>query len=120
MVCLARIITFQSLFEFTKCRELSDVDGNFIPCFQSRIVKAFLDIFKNLPGPCDVIVYFMLHRGQSELDTPAVAHFAVSKVGMTFSDFFSLSSFLLHHWYSAIFCQKEVKRNGWWHPAFCK
>ena len=46
MVCLARIITFQLLFEFTKCRELSDIDGNFIPCFQSRIVKAFLDIFK--------------------------------------------------------------------------
>ena len=46
MVCLARIITFQLLFEFTKCRELSDIDGNFIPCFQSQIVKAFLDIFK--------------------------------------------------------------------------
>ena len=46
MVCLARIITFQLLFEFTKRRELSDIDGNVIPCFQSRIVKAFLDIFK--------------------------------------------------------------------------
>ena len=31
MACLARIITFQLLFEFTKCRELSDIDGNFIP-----------------------------------------------------------------------------------------
>ena len=29
MVCLARIITSQLLFEFTKCRELSDIDGNF-------------------------------------------------------------------------------------------
>ena len=46
MVCLARIITFQLLFEFTKSRELSDIDENFIPCFQSRIVKAFLEIFK--------------------------------------------------------------------------
>ena len=27
MVCLARIITFQLLFEFTKCRELSDISS---------------------------------------------------------------------------------------------
>ena len=45
MLCLAAIITFQLLFEFTKCRELSDVDGNVVPGFQSRVVKAFLDIF---------------------------------------------------------------------------
>ena len=30
----------------TKCKEHSDIDGNTIPSFQSRIVKAFLDIFK--------------------------------------------------------------------------
>ena len=46
MLCLAAIISFQLLFEFTKCRELSDVDGNIVPGFQSRVVKAFLDIFK--------------------------------------------------------------------------
>ena len=46
MLCLAAIITFQLLFEFTKCRELSDVDGNIVPGFQSRVVKALLDIFK--------------------------------------------------------------------------
>ena len=42
----ARIITFQLLFESIKCRELSDIDGNIVPSFQSRIVKAFLDVFK--------------------------------------------------------------------------
>ena len=47
-----RVFSFQLvkylklLFESTKCRELSDVDGNIIPSFQSRIMKAFLDIFK--------------------------------------------------------------------------
>ena len=49
MVCLARIITFQLLFEFTKCRELSDIDGNFIPCFQSRIVKPFCTKRQQVP-----------------------------------------------------------------------
>ena len=46
-----------------KCRELSDIDGNFIPCFQSRIVKAFLDIFQviswdlQVPAvPCSVVL----------------------------------------------------------------
>ena len=46
MLCSARIFTFQLLFEFTKCRELSDIDGNIVPGLQSRIVKAFLDIFE--------------------------------------------------------------------------
>ena len=46
MLCSARIITFQLLFEFTNRRELSDIDGNIVPGFQSRIVKAFLDVFK--------------------------------------------------------------------------
>ena len=46
MLCSARINTFQLLFEFTKCRELSDIDGNIVPSFESRIVKAFLDKFK--------------------------------------------------------------------------
>ena len=35
MFFLARIITFQLLFESIKCRELSDIDGNIIPNFQS-------------------------------------------------------------------------------------
>ena len=46
MLCSARVIDFQLLFEFTKCRDLSDIDGNIVPGFQSRIVKAFLDVFK--------------------------------------------------------------------------
>ena len=46
MSCSARIITFQLLFEFTKCKELYNTDGNIVPCIQSRIVKTFLDIFK--------------------------------------------------------------------------
>ena len=46
MLCLAAIITFQLLFEFTKFRELSDIDGNIVPSFQSRVLKAFLHIFK--------------------------------------------------------------------------
>ena len=33
-------------FESTKCRELSDANGNFVPSFQCRIMKAFLDVFK--------------------------------------------------------------------------
>ena len=44
MLCFAAITTFQLLFEFTKFRELSDVDGNIVPGFQSRVVKALLDI----------------------------------------------------------------------------
>ena len=31
MLCSARIITFQFLFESIKCRELSDIDGNIVP-----------------------------------------------------------------------------------------
>ena len=46
MLCLAAIKTFQLLFEFTKCRELFDIDGNIVPSFQSRVVKAFLLILK--------------------------------------------------------------------------
>ena len=46
MLCSARIITIQLLFEFTKRRELPDIDGNIVPGFQSRIVNAFLDVFK--------------------------------------------------------------------------
>ena len=42
MLCLAAIITFQLLFEFTKCRELSDIDENVVPSFQSRVLKALL------------------------------------------------------------------------------
>ena len=48
MLFLAGIITCQLLFEFTKCRKLSDINGNIVPSFQSRIVKAFLDIFRVL------------------------------------------------------------------------
>ena len=46
MLCSARLITFQFLFESTKCRELSGTDGNIVLSFQSRIVKAFLGVFK--------------------------------------------------------------------------
>ena len=46
MLCSARIITFQLLFDFTKCREISYIDRNIVPSFQSRIVKALLDKFK--------------------------------------------------------------------------
>ena len=46
MLCLAAIITFQLVFEFTKCRELLDIGGNIVPSFQCRVVKAFLHIFK--------------------------------------------------------------------------
>ena len=46
MLCLVAIITFQLLFEFSKCRELFDIDGNIVPSFQSRVEKAFLHIFK--------------------------------------------------------------------------
>ena len=49
MLCSARIISFQLLFEFTKCRELSDIDGNIVPGFQSRIAKVFRDVFKVIP-----------------------------------------------------------------------
>ena len=35
MLCSARKIIFQLLFESIKCRELSDIDGNIIPSFQS-------------------------------------------------------------------------------------
>ena len=35
MFCSARVITFQLLFECIKCRELSDIDGNIVPSFQS-------------------------------------------------------------------------------------
>ena len=35
MLCSARKITFQLLFESIKCRELSDIDGNIVPSFQS-------------------------------------------------------------------------------------
>ena len=45
-LCSASIITFQVLFKCAKYRELSDIDRNIVPSFQSRIVKAFLDIFK--------------------------------------------------------------------------
>ena len=62
MLCLVAIITFQLLFEFTKCRELSDIDGNSGPSFQSRVLKAFLHIFKviswdlQVPAvPCSVV-----------------------------------------------------------------
>ena len=62
MLCLAAIITFQLLFEFTKCRELSDIDGNIVPSFQIRVLKAFLHIFKvvswdlQVPAiPCSVV-----------------------------------------------------------------
>ena len=34
------------LFASTKCKELSDVDGNIIQSIQSRIVKALLNVFK--------------------------------------------------------------------------
>ena len=34
------------VFESIKCRELSDIDGDIVPSFQSRIMKAFLDVFK--------------------------------------------------------------------------
>ena len=40
------IITLQLLFESTKCKELSDTDGNIFPSFHSRILKAFLDVFR--------------------------------------------------------------------------
>ena len=46
MLCLAAIITFQLLFEFTKCRELSDIYVTIVPSSQSRVLKAFLHIFK--------------------------------------------------------------------------
>ena len=35
MLCSACIITFQLLFESIKCKELSDIDGNNVPSFQS-------------------------------------------------------------------------------------
>ena len=43
---LSSYSNFQLLFEFSKYRELSDIDENIVPSFQSRILKAFLDIFK--------------------------------------------------------------------------
>ena len=46
MLLLAGIITFQLLFELTKCRKLSNINGKIVPRFQSQIVKGFLDIFK--------------------------------------------------------------------------
>ena len=46
MLCSARFATFQLLSESTKCRELSDINGNIVLSFQTRIVEAFLDIFK--------------------------------------------------------------------------
>ena len=56
MVCLARIITFHLLFEFTKCRELSDTDGNFIPRFQGVFLflpfaKLMKEIVYSVPNP---------------------------------------------------------------------
>ena len=50
MLLLAGIITFQLLFEFTKCRELPDINGNIVPSFQSRIVKAFHGYFLEFVG----------------------------------------------------------------------
>ena len=37
---------FSIVFDSTKCRELSEIDGNIVSSFQSRIVKDFLGIFK--------------------------------------------------------------------------
>ena len=54
------------LFESTKCRELSDANGNVIPSFQSRIMKAFLDVFK--------IVSW-------DLKVPAIPCYAVGELG---------------------------------------
>ena len=49
-------------FESTKCKELSDANGNFVPSFQCRIMKAFLVVFKivswdlKIPAiPCYVV-----------------------------------------------------------------
>ena len=55
IVCSARIVTFQLLFEFSKCRELSDIDGNIVTSLQSRIVTAFLDIFKVISWDLQVL-----------------------------------------------------------------
>lgn len=43
---LAHKIAFRLLFESIMCMELSDVNGNIVPNFYSRIVKGFLDVFK--------------------------------------------------------------------------
>ena len=39
-------ISSKLVFESTKCRQLSDIDWNIVPSFKSRIVKAFLRVFK--------------------------------------------------------------------------
>ena len=44
------------LFESAKRRELSDVNGNVVPSFQCRIMKAFLDVFKIVPWDLKVPV----------------------------------------------------------------
>ena len=36
MLCSARVITFQLLFESIKCRELSDIDGNTFQAFRAE------------------------------------------------------------------------------------
>ena len=53
-------------FESTKCRELSDANGNVVPSFQCRIMKAFLDVFK--------IVSW-------DLKVPAIPFYVVGELG---------------------------------------
>ena len=42
-------------FEPVECRKLSDVDGNIVPSFKSRVMKAFLYafnvVFEGISGP---------------------------------------------------------------------
>ena len=60
MLCSARIITFQLLFEFTKCRELFDIYGNIVLVFQRRIVKAFLTYSGLFLGICRSLHFLVL------------------------------------------------------------
>ena len=45
MFTIALGITLKLAYEPVECRKLSNVDGNIVPSFKSRVVKAYLYVF---------------------------------------------------------------------------